>query len=254
VSGERLARHYDAKYGAEREALRSEIVRAHGAPASRHEACLTWFPRHFRGGDILEIGAGNGLVARSLAAAGVPFEHYTATEYSEARLDGLRRSLAGDPRMRAARLDLEAPPGEHAHRYEAVILLALVEHLVDPIAGLRHVREMLRPGGFAFIDTPNIAKYSRRLKLLFGRFPSTASRDEGLATWDGEPVDLHDEGHLHYFTYRSLSRLLVERCAFARTVPAPYVTPPHLFGRRIDAALARWRPQLFAELCLVAHV
>jgi SAM-dependent methyltransferase len=248
----RLAQHYDAKYGGERAAPGTAIARAHRAPADRHEACLTYFPRHFRGGDILEIGAGDGLVARSLAAAGVPFEHYTATEYSEARLDGLRRSLS-DPRVRVAKLDLEAPPGEHAHRYDAVILLALVEHLVDPLAGLRHVREMLRPGGFAFVDTPNIAKYSRRVKLLFGRFPSTASRDEGLATWQGAPVDLHDEGHLHYFTYRSLSRLLVERCGFSRTVPAPYVTPPHLFGRRVDAALARWRPQLFAELCLVAY-
>jgi len=192
------------------------------------------------------------VIARSLAAADVPFEDYTATEYSEARLDGLRRSLT-DPRVRVAKLDLEAPPGEHAGRYDAVILLALVEHLVDPIAGLRHVREMLRPGGFAFIDTPNIAKYTRRLKLLFGRFPATASQDEGLATYAGGPVDLHDEGHLHYFTYRSLSRLLVERCGFSRITPAPYVTPPHLLGRRIDGALARWRPQLFAELCLVAH-
>ena len=248
----RLARHYDAKYGADREAPGTRIVRAHPAPADRHEACLSYFPRHFRGGDILEIGAGDGVIARSLAAAGVPFERYTATEYSEARLDGLRRSLP-DPRVRVARLDLEAPPGEHAGRYDAVILLALVEHLVDPIAGLRHVREMLRPGGFAFIDTPNIAKYTRRLKLLFGRFPSTASQDEGLATYAGGPVDLHDEGHLHYFTYRSLSRVLVERCGFSRTTPAPYVTAPYVLGRRIDSAVARWRPQLFAELCLVAQ-
>jgi len=29
--------------------------------------------------------------------------------------------------VRVARLDLEAPPGEHAGRYDAVILLALVE-------------------------------------------------------------------------------------------------------------------------------
>jgi len=252
LSSERLERHYDAKYGAEREAHGTRIVRANRAPADRHEACLTYFPRHFRGGSILEIGAGDGVIARSLAAAGVAFDDYTATEYSQARLDGLARSLS-DPRVRTAYLDLEAPPGEHTGRYDAVILLATIEHLVDPIAGLRHVREMLRPGGFAFVDTPNIAKYTRRAKLLFGRFPATASQDEGLSTYDGGPVDLHDEGHLHYFTYRSLSRLLVERCGFARTTPAPYVTAPYLLGRSIAAALARWRPQLFAELCLVAR-
>jgi SAM-dependent methyltransferase len=155
--------------------------------------------------------------------------------------------------VRVARLDLEAPPGEHAHRYDAVILLALVEHLVDPLAGLRHVREMLRPGGIAFIDTPNIAKYSRRAKLLFGasRRPRRATR----ASPRGRAVRSTCTTRATSTTSPiARSRgLLVERCGFSRTVPAPYVTPPHLFGRRVDAALARWRPQLFAELCLVAY-
>ena len=253
ATASRLARHYDAKYGADARGADRRIVAPRAAPRDRHEACLHYFPQHFRGGSILEVGAGNGLIARSLAAAGVPFDRYVASELSEARLAGLRTSLR-DPRVEALHLDIEAPGPEHAGRYDAVILLALVEHLVDPLAALGHVRAMLRPGGFAFIDTPNVAKYTRRLKLLAGRFPSTASRDEGLRTWDGSPVDLHDEGHLHYFTYRSLSKLLIERCGFRRVTPTPYVTPPALLGRRLDAALARWRPQLFAELCLVAHV
>lgn len=211
------------------------------------------FARRFRGGDVLEIGAGSGVVCRSLAAAGVEFRSYTATEYSTVRLEGLRQSLT-DPRVRVEPLDLEAPAAGHAGRYDAVILLALIEHLVDPLRALQNVRGMLRPGGFALVDTPNAAKYTRRLKLLFGRFPSTASRDEGLRTYAGDPVDLHDEGHLHYFTYRSLTRMLVERCGFRRVVPAPYATPPHLLGRRLGAGLARLRPQLFAELCVVAEV
>ena len=50
-----------------------------------------------------------------------------------------------------------------------------------------------------------------------------------------------------------LSRLLVERCGFARTTPVPYATT-RVLGRRLDHALACLRPQLFSELCLVAHV
>lgn len=248
----RLGRHYDAKYAAEASRGGRRIAVASRTPRDRHEACLHYFPRHFRGGRILEVGAGDGVIARSLVAAGVDFESYTVSEYSEARLAGLRASQ-DDPRVEVVRLDLEADAPDRAASYDAVILLALIEHLVDPLAALRRVRAMLRPGGFAFIDTPNVAKYTRRLKLLAGRFPSTASRDEGLRTWQGEPVDLHDEGHLHYFTYRSLTKLLLERCGFRSVTPAPYVTPPALLGRRIDAALARWRPQLFAELCVVAH-
>jgi len=246
-----LAGHYDAKYGAERAGGDARVATPDAHPCDRHEACLHYFPQHFRGGQILELGAGSGLIARSLIAAGVDFEGYTATDLSPARVEGLRQSL-DDPRIRVARLDAEAPDGDHRGRYDAVILLALVEHFVDPLRALRNVREMLKPGGFAYVDTPNIAKYTRRLKLLAGRFPGTASRDEGLLTLDGRPVDLHEEGHLHYFTYRSLSRLLLERCGFERVGRAPYASPPLPLGRRFHAGLARLRPELFAELALVA--
>ena len=246
-----LAGHYDAKYGAERAGGVARVVAPSPHPCDRHEACLHYLPQHFRGGDLLELGAGDGVVARSLMAAGLNFHSYTASDLSEARVAGLRASLA-DPRVRVVRLDAEAPEPGHEGRYDAVILLALVEHFVDPLRALRNVREMLRPGGFAYVDTPNIAKYTRRLKLLAGRFPGTATRDEGLLTLDGRPVDLHEEGHLHYFTYRSLSRLLLERCGFARVARAPYATPPLPLGRRVHAGLARLRPELFAELALVA--
>jgi SAM-dependent methyltransferase len=190
-------------------------------------------------------------MARSLLAAGLDCERYTATELSASRLLGLDRQLT-DPRVRVCELDVEEPGDAHREAYDAVVLLALIEHLFDPLRAMCAVREMLRPGGFAVVDTPNIAKYTRRLKLLAGHFPSTASHREGLVTYDGAPVDLHDEGHLHYFTYRSLSRMLVERCGFSRIERVPYVTAPHLLGRRLDGALARAWPELFAELCVVA--
>ena len=73
-------------------------------------------------------------------------------------------------------------------------------------------------------------------------------------THGGEPVDLFEEGHLHYFTYKSLSRLLTERCGFTRVEKLSYYEGPRLVSRRCDAALARLWPELFSELCLVARV
>jgi hypothetical protein len=84
-------------------------------------------------------------------------------------------------------------------------------------------------------------------------YGNTPAYDEGLTTYDGRPVDLHDEGHLHYFTYRSLTRMLVERCGFSRVEKAPYPRSPALLGRRADYALACLRPELFSEFCLVAY-
>ena len=118
---------------------------------------------------------------------------------------------------------------------------------------MQRVRRWLRPGGFAFVDTPNVAKWTRRAKLLFGRFPSTASREEGLRTYDGRPVDLLDEGHLHYFTFSSLTRMLTQRCGFSRVERVPYASAPHLVGRRVSYALACLAPGAFSEVCVVAY-
>lgn len=245
-----LLRHYDVKYAAEATGAAASPIERVRIPTDRFEACVHYFPRFFRGGDVLELAAGSGSIATSLLAGGLDCTSYTASEASTARLEGLRSSLS-DPRVRVAALDVEQLPDSESSHYDAVLMVALIEHLVDPLRAMRGVHRLLRPGGFVYLDTPNVAKWTRRLKLLFGRFPSTASRDEGLVTYDGEPVDLHDEGHLHYFTYASLGRMLTERCGFERVGAAPYASSP-LFGTRVDHALARLRPQLFSELCLVA--
>jgi SAM-dependent methyltransferase len=250
---ERLAAHYDAKYAGEPDAGRAaQLVRPGRVPRGRFEACVRTLPRVLRGGDVLELGAGSGNVALSLLAGGLACRSYTASEASPVRLEGLRRRL-DDPRARVACIDAERIPETLTQGFDAVIMVALIEHLVDPAGALQQVRRLLRPGGFAYLDTPNVARWTRRLKLLAGRFPSTSSREEGLVGYDGEPLALHDDGHLHYFTYRSLSRLLLERCGFASVERHPYALAGRMPARAGDA-LARWWPELFAEVCLVARV
>jgi SAM-dependent methyltransferase len=249
---ESLASFYDAKHPLEPQADRaSQLVVPGRVPRNRFEACVRTFPRLFAGADVLELGAGSGNVALSLLTAGLDCRSYTASETSEVRLEGMRRRL-DDPRLRVARIDAECVPEELFGRFDAVIMIALIEHLVDPLGALLRIRRLLRPGGFVYLDTPNVAKWTRRLKLLAGRFPSTSSRDEGLVCYDGRPVSLHDEGHLHYFTYRSLSRLLLERCGFASLEKHPYLVNGRL-GAPISKALANLWPELFAEVCLVAR-
>ena len=248
-----VLRHYEAKYASDaREGDAEPLVVPTGAPRDRFEACVSDLPRRLAGGDVLEIAAGSGRLAQSLLSAGLRCESYTATELSQARLAALHRTLR-DPRVRVAPLDLEAPAQGDTARYDAIILLALIEHLVDPLRAMARVRGWLRPGGFAFVDTPNIAKWTRRAKLLGGIFPATASRDEGLVTYEGQPVDLHDEGHLHYFTYRSLTQMLTRRCGFSRVERVPYASAPYILGRRGSYALARLAPTAFSEIALVAY-
>lgn len=247
-----VLRHYDAKYAGDAARRDASLVLPTRAPTDRYQACLGELLRRLpAGGDVLEIAAGNGLLARSLLSAGLRCGSYTASEISDARLAALRTTL-DDPRVKVLRLDIEAE-GDHEARYDAVVLVALIEHLFDPLRAMQRVRRWLKPGGFALVDTPNIAKWTRRAKLLAGRFPSTASRDEGLLRYDGGPVDLVDEGHLHYFTWSSLTRMLTLRCGFSRVERVPYASAPYPFGTQVGYELARLWPGLFSELCVVAY-
>ena len=193
-----------------------------------------------------------GVSPAACSTPGFRARRYVATDLSSQRLAGMRASI-DDPRVEVRAFDLDAPDPALAGQFDAVLLVALIEHVFDPLRALQAVRGLLRPGGFALIDTPNVAKYTRRLKLLAGRFPSTASQDEGLLTYDGRPVDLYDEGHLHYFTFRSLERLLLERCGFERIERVPYATPPFLGSPSLSYTLAARWPTLFSELCVVAY-
>jgi len=190
-----------------------------------------------------------------LIAHCLKFDSYTLSEFSDARLDGLVRAFK-DPRLRVLKLDAESLPAEKLRTYDAIIMLALIEHLTDPLGAMQRLRNLLKPGGFVLIDTPNVAKFTRRVKLLGGRFPSTASRNEGLTTYEGNNVDLYDEGHLHYFTYRSLSFMLTNRCGFSRVEKLGYFIGPNgqrLFGHRLADWLARRWPEMFSEVVLVAY-
>lgn len=254
-SSERLHRYHDFKYRADATAPSAETIEYQSTPSNRFEACLKHFPERFRGGDILELGAGSGLLARSLIAHGLRFDTYTLSEIADSRLKGLAQSF-DDPRIRVVKLDAEALPEDDVRGYDAVIMLALIAQLLDPIGAMQQVRRRLKPGGFAFLETPNAAKFTRRAKLLAGRFPAIASRNEGLTGYDGHPVDLLDEGHLHYFTFRSLSRMLVERCGFSRVEKLGYFAGPNgrrMFGHKMGDALVRLWPELFGEIVLIAY-
>ena len=251
----RLQGHYDSKYEGEKFSSSAKIVEYRSPPSNRHEFCLKFFLNHFKGGDILELGAGSGLIVRSLIAHGLKFNNYTLSELSGARLQGLLREF-NDPRVRVLKLDAESLPSDNLPTYDAIIMLALIEHLIDPLGAMRSLHKLLKPGGFIFIDTPNLAKFTRRAKLLLGRFPATASRNEGLTTYDGKLVDLYDEGHLHYFTCRSLSLMLIERCGFSKIEKLGYFIGPNgqrIFGHRFADALARVWPEMFSEIVLVAY-
>lgn len=251
MSKDVLDEHYERKYTSD--VLSSiESIQTVRIPRTRFEAVANFFPKYFKGGDILELGAGNGMVTKWILDSNLNISSYTASELSLPRLQGLRKNLK-DERLSVVKLNAETVSENNLGRYDAIIMIALIEHLIDPLGTMSKIKKLLKPGGFVYIDTPNIAKYTRRIKLLLGKFPSTASKNEGLTTYSNEPVDLFDEGHLHYFTYRSLSLMLTERCGYSYVVKLGYPDGRVLIEDNINIFLATKWPEMFSELVVLVY-
>lgn len=207
-----LISHYNRKYQfeTEREKKINKIM-INKFPRDRYEAAVHWGQGS---GRALEIGAGSGSILLSLRNC---YEEYVATELSSERIKYLRGLCRDDSKVTIVHDDIEEKKLNFPHGYfDTILMVHVIEHLIEPISVLKYCNLLLKPGGRLLIDTPNIAKWTRRLKLFFGFFPSTASLNEGLTYYGGRKnTDLFDEGHLHYFTYRSLRKLLIERCDFS---------------------------------------
>jgi SAM-dependent methyltransferase len=225
---ERLSTHYEFKYG---HAGLAAPARRTPTPRDRHEASASLASG---GSTLLEVGAGNGGVALALRPY---YERVIVTELLPAVAEPLR-GLGFD--VHVGPIENGLPLAQES--VDTLILNAVIEHLIDPICVLNELAALLKPGGEMIITTPNIASWRRRVKLVCGRFPSTASRNEGLTTYEGVATDLYDEGHLHYFSFRSLETVLA-RCGLLAERRCGYP------GR-----LARAWPTLWSfDACVVAR-
>lgn len=79
--------------------------------------------------------------------------------------------------------------------FDAVVMLHVIEHMPDPVANLRELRRLLRPGGVLVVETP---RFDSLMFKLLGR------RERSIAACDG---------HIYFFTVPTLTRML-ERCGF----------------------------------------
>jgi SAM-dependent methyltransferase len=88
--------------------------------------------------------------------------------------------------------------------FDVIVLSDVIEHIVNLWPAMTEITRLLKPGGHVVISTPNVACLRARLKLLRGEFPASKPQ-EGfkLRTHD----ELHDGGHVHYFTFSMLDRL-----------------------------------------------
>jgi len=82
-------------------------------------------------------------------------------------------------------------------RYDVVFAGEIIEHIFDTDRFLQNVYKVLKNEGCLVLSTPNIASLGRRVFLLFGLNPLIETTARG-----------GDAGHIRYFTFNTLERLL----------------------------------------------
>lgn len=197
-----LAAKYDELYQFDAFSDKVEPIEVNRWPKDRYQA-LVYLARP--GGRLLEVGCGRGEVLLSLAPY---FDEVVGVELSAIRADRTRRQLAQLPNCRIVNEPLDRLAATVNPPFDCIIWGDVLEHVVEVIGAMRTLASLSRPGTQLVTVTPNIAFLPLRLRLLFGRAPTTtaACPNEGFYINPHQTV-LHDGGHLHYFTFRQVEIL-----------------------------------------------
>lgn len=126
--------------------------------------------------------------------------------------------------------------------FELIVVGEIIEHIFDTDFFLEEIQRVLKPGGKLLISTPNIASFGRRLMLLFGINPII----------ELSPNEPESSGHIRYFTFRTLKKLL-KKSNFRVTRACSDAVNFSKNGKIKSIFLAKIFPSLGASVILLAE-
>lgn len=130
-------------------------------------------------------------------------------------------------------------------KFDVLLFLDVLEHLVDPWKILVKCRKFLNPEGFVLVTFPNTAFYSVRKSLFLGRFNY---QDSGIL----------DKTHLRFFTFYS-ARQFIKDCGYSvadwhvtySELPLEYRLPfLKKFYNKVRPFISKRFPNLFGAVIL----
>jgi 2-polyprenyl-3-methyl-5-hydroxy-6-metoxy-1,4-benzoquinol methylase len=145
------------------------------------------------GTEVLDVGCASGYLGEELQRLGCKIWGVDSDKFA---LD----NIAAGTYEETLELDLNqiSDTGPFfPHLFDVVIAADVLEHLLEPERVLRSLAKSLKPNGLVIVSLPNVANFSIRTSLLFGRFDYTE-------------VGILDRTHLHLYTYKSAAQLVTD--------------------------------------------
>lgn len=115
-------------------------------------------------------------------------------------------------------------------KYDVIMMTSVIEHLVNQTKFLNKCRRLLKKNAIVVVSTPNVAHWTIRLSLLFGKF-------------NYSEYGILDNTHLHLYTIDTFRKLFDGSGYSMRKL---LIDPVGGGFPKISGILAKWFPGLFA--------
>lgn len=163
------------------------------------EVVANHFAESRKGLNILDLPAGNGLLADALRGMG-------------------HTVVCGDINRERADyryVDMARPLPFADGNFDAVVCLEGLEHLVNPVQVIGEFARVTRAGGEIVVSTPNVMNFYSRLHQLFTGVPYQFNP---AAVPEREPGADADRGHVFPLSFYQLSYLFAQHGARVKQV------------------------------------
>ena len=217
-----IASHYDLDPGLFLSFLDpAEPAYSQGVYESDEENLADALARKFRyaierceigpGSRVLEIGPGWGAFASHALDAGADFTGITISKVSQTFIEGRLSERAGQFRIDLVDI-FDYEPDE---KFDAIVIMGVIEHLPNYERVLRKFDSILKPGGLVFLDgSAARKKYELSTFMVRHIYPGNHSflvLDDFLNKMNRTPFDLVEclnDRHSYYLTFRQWARNL----------------------------------------------
>ncbi|HYQ45012.1 MAG TPA: class I SAM-dependent methyltransferase [Polyangiaceae bacterium] len=166
------------------------------------------------GSEVLNLGSGPFFELAELPALS---KRFTLCDIDPRALN-LAREIHGEALAGTDVLTPGAALPYPTARFDAVVSMDVVEHLVDPLPWLEDALRVLKPGGLLFLTTPNYA--SRSLRVIENTALEAVARTQGFSRKDLHPSKLDSPSLLSLLSRAGAKNAVTKEIAFGWVLAA----------------------------------